>query len=46
MLVVIATATRKSMLFMLPTKITLAKVIVVIALLNALQDNLVDYAIS
>jgi superfamily II DNA helicase RecQ len=42
-LVVIATSARKSMLFILPTAITSTSVIVVITLLNALRDNLLDY---
>jgi superfamily II DNA helicase RecQ len=41
-LVVIATGTSKSMLFMLPTSVSLGGIIIIIALLNALQDNLQD----
>jgi superfamily II DNA helicase RecQ len=42
-LVVIATGTSKSMLFMLPASVLLGGITIVVALLNALQDNLQDY---
>jgi superfamily II DNA helicase RecQ len=41
-LVVIATGTSKSMLFMLPASVLLGSITIVVAPLNALQDNLQD----